>query len=544
VNRSRWAALLGLIAMVALLVLGTASPASAHATLIGTDPPEGAVLEEAPDEIGFTFSESVLAVPDSVQVFDAQGDPVEASASVSGRELDVALTEEVGDGTLVVVWRVVSEDGHPVTGSLSFSIGAPSTTVEPPPSGSADPTDAPLVLSLARAVGYVGMFLAAGLVAFAVLFVPAGALSDRAGRRMMTIARAGAGAAAVAWLVGLPITAVYQLGGGADSLTKGSTWSSLPLTEYAVAVAVVAGLAVAVGLPRGRMALAAAAVAVCAPALTGHSRAETPEWLVVGADMLHLLAGTVWLGGLVALVIVLPELVGRGTMAGDVLARFSGVAAGILLTLAATGVLMGWRILGAWGPLFDTTYGLLLLLKVGIAVAVVLVAAWNRWRLLPRLRQAVKARQQRVGARLVVRATAAEACLLLAVLLVTGLLVDKSPEPDAPASAPGTAQSGPQEAMLGDVKVVATLSPLTIGPNTVTIQLFDSAGAPTEFFEPPRARLSSDEVDLGNVAVTSDVAGTYTAEVVLPAPGTWRLQVSLRTSRFENPVAILEFRAD
>lgn len=527
-----------------MLVLGTAGPASGHASLVGTDPPEGAVLEAAPDRIGFTFSESVLAVPDTVQVFDAQGDPVEASASVSGRELEVSLADEVGDGTLVVVWRVISEDGHPITGSLSFSIGAPSATVKPPPSGSADPTDAPLVLSLARAVGYVGTFLAAGLVAFAVLFVPAGSLTDRSRRRLVTTARAGAGVAAVAWVSGLPLTAVYQLGGGADALTVGSTWSSLPVTEYAVAGAVVAGLAVAVGLPRGRMALAAAVVAVSAPALTGHSRAETPEWLVVAADMLHLLAGAVWLGGLVGLVIVLPELVGRGTLAGDVLARFSGVAAGIVLTLAATGVLMGWRILGAWGPLFDTTYGLLLLLKVAIAIVVVLVAAWNRWRLLPGLQQAVKARQQRVGTRLVVRATAAEACLLLVVLLVTGVLVDKSPEPEAPASAPGTARSGPQEAMLGDVTVAATVSPLTIGPNTVTIQLFDSAGAPTEFFEQPQARLSSDDVDLGNVPVTSEVAGTYTAQVVLPSPGTWRLQVSLRTSKFENPVAILEFRAD
>ena len=395
------------------------------------------------------------------------------------------------------------------------------------------------------------MFLAAGLVAFAVLFVPAGSLTDRSRRRLVTAARAGAVTTVVAWLAELPLTAAYQLGGGAGALTKGSTWSSLPFTEYAVAGAVVVGVTVAVGLlgrgsparPLGLAAVAAAAVGVCAPALTGHTRAETPEALLVAADMLHLLAGSIWLGGLVGLVLVLRELVGRGSLAGEVLARFSGVAGGILLALAATGVLMGWRILGAWSPLFHTAYGVLLLVKVGIAMVVVLIAAWNRYRLLPRLQDATKARQQRVGARLVVRAITAEAALLLGVLLVTGVLVDKSPEPDVTAAV-GTARSGPQEAMLGDVKVEATVSPLTIGPNTVTIRLFDSAGAPTEFFEPPAARFSTDEVDLGTVPVTSEVAGTYTAQVVVPSPGTWRLQVSLRTSKFDNPVAILEFQVD
>ena len=117
---------------MAVLALGTAAPASAHATLISTDPAQGAVLDAAPERIVFTFDESVVGVPDGVQVFDAQGAPVTSSAAVSGPELSVRLTEPVGDGTLVVAWRVVSEDGHPISGSLSFAIGAPSATVTSP----------------------------------------------------------------------------------------------------------------------------------------------------------------------------------------------------------------------------------------------------------------------------------------------------------------------------------------------------------------------------------------------------------------------------
>ena len=62
-----------LLVGVAVLVLGTAGPASAHATLISTDPVEGAVLEAAPEQVRFTFDEAVVGVPDGVQVFDAEG---------------------------------------------------------------------------------------------------------------------------------------------------------------------------------------------------------------------------------------------------------------------------------------------------------------------------------------------------------------------------------------------------------------------------------------------------------------------------------------
>ena len=78
------ARLLLLLVGVAVLLLGPAAPASAHATLIGSDPVEGAVLEAAPEQVRLTFDEAVAAVPDGVQVFDAEGGPVASSAAVTG----------------------------------------------------------------------------------------------------------------------------------------------------------------------------------------------------------------------------------------------------------------------------------------------------------------------------------------------------------------------------------------------------------------------------------------------------------------------------
>ncbi|WP_091935267.1 CopD family protein [Blastococcus sp. DSM 46786] len=541
-------AVLAVLVAVPVLLLGSAGPARAHATLIGTAPAQGAVLAAAPDRAVFTFDGPVVDVPGGVQVFDARGREIESSAAVSGEELVVALPGSVGERTLVVVWRVVSEDGHPINGSLSFSVGAASTDVASPPAAAASPEQAPPALSLVRWVGYAGLFLATGLVGFAVLFLPAS--SDRARHRVAALARAGAVATALAWLAVLPLTASYRLGAGASLFPGSAAWSSLSAAEYGVTGAVVGGVVAAVALlgrgrpgrRRGWLALAAAVVATGAPAWTGHTRAASPEVLAVGVDVLHLLAGSVWFGGLVGLALSVPELAGRGSAAAEVLARFSGFAAAVLAVLVVSGSLLAWRIVGSWDGLTGTGYGLLLLVKIGVAVIAVVIAAWNRFRLLPRVHRAAREPDRRSGARLVARSAAAEAAVLVAVVLVTGFLVDRSPEGSvALAASAGTGGSGVETVRLDDVVVRAALSPQAVGANTLTIEVQDPSGGPAGTVQSLSVRVSSDALDLGAVPLTFAAAGRYTASVVLPAAGTWRMQVSLRFGEFESSVATAEF---
>lgn len=534
------------ISFVAALVLGAAAPASAHATLLSTDPTEGAVLATAPESVRFTFGESVTAVPDGVEVYDAEGEPIDSSASVDGAELAVTIDEELGDGTVVVVWRVVSRDGHPVSGSLSFSVGAPSAEVFRPAASAAEAVGTPWWLSSLRVVEYVALLLAVGLLGFVLLLLPGGPHTDRARRVLVATARWAAGVAALAWLVAVPLVATYQVGGSLGVLTDGATWAALPTAEYAVAGTVAGGVLLTAGLAgdgrpgrrRTTGAVVAGLVAVAAPALTGHSRAATPELLAVAAQALHLLAGCVWLGGVVALAIALPRLAERGDLAAEALRRFSTVAAGVLVALVVTGGLLTWRVVGSWGALVETGYGRLLLLKVLTALVAVGVAAWNRYRLLPLVEDAHRRKQRRAGARLLVRTTAVESALLVGVLGLTGLLVDRSPDLEAAAA---SARSDVATGMLGPYEVSATLTPLATGPATLTVSTTDFAGVPFEGMESPRARLSSPDVDLGSLPLESLAPGVYAADVVLPSPGTWELQLSLRTTEFDNPVTTLRF---
>ncbi|BEL06382.1 copper resistance protein CopC [Actinoplanes sichuanensis] len=544
--------------LFAAVLLGTAQPAEAHADLVRTDPAQGTVVATAPTRILLTFDEAVRGVPDGVQIFDARGELVEARTTVTGTELAVTPTGPLGTGTTVLTWRVVSDDGHPISGALTFAIGAPTTPAVTMPAGEPSTVpNAPRQLTLARWLGYAGLLLAAGLVVFIAVLLPA---DQRPGSGRLSLAlRTTAAVAAGAWIIAVPITAIYLLGGGPGLLTRADTWSSLPPAEWVVAATVAGGLAAAVALlrrrrpaptaeadrpvtvtapgPRRRIAaVVAATIAATAPALTGHTRAANPQSLVIAADVLHLLAGSIWLGGLLGLALTLPGLAGRAA-AAETLARFSTAAAIVLAALVATGTLLGWRILGSWSALVTTDYGRLLLTKIAIAVAVVVVAAWNRWSLLPRLRQASR-RPERT--RPIVRAVTIEGTLLLAALLVTGFLVDTSPDSTAtPASA--VADPGPRTTTLGDIQVQADLAPLTRGTNTITLRMTSATGEPAEGVAPPVVRLNTDRASLGAIPLTQVSPGFYTAQVVIPAPGTWRLQVSLRVTEFTNPVAELDF---
>jgi copper transport protein len=540
-----------LLALVCLILLVLApAPAAAHATLISTDPAEGAVLETAPERVTFTFDESVIGVPAGVRVFDATGDEVASTAKVRDAQLLVDLDEDPGDGTLVVVWRLVSADGHPIGGSLSFSVGTPSDVVDVPTSTADADTEAPLLLSVVRWLGYLGLLVAVGVAVFAVLLLPRDQAADASRTRLRATVRVASVVAALGWWGAVPPVALYQLGLPASALGDGSTWTSLAAVEYAVPAAVTLGVVLAAAtLPasapdrnRTALVLAGCALAIAAPAFTGHTRAASPEALVVAVDVLHLVAGAVWLGGLIAIGLVLGDLAARDDSGAVVVSRFSTWAAGILAVLLVTGSIQAWRIAGSWGALVDTGYGSLLLIKVLIALVAIAIAAWNRFSLLPRLRAATRRKERRASAATLVRTTLAEAGVLVAVLMVTGFLVDRSPEVDAAVTSPATAGAPSSESVqLGDISAEVTLDPLRVGPATLTIEMTDEAGQPTEGYEAPRLILSTTGVDLGLVEMRSLGPGIYAGDVVLPTSGEWEVQVSLRTTEFDNPVRTVRF---
>ena len=536
-------------ALLAGLLVGSAgAPASAHASLVASDPAEGELLAEAPDEVTLTFDEPVSVVDDGIGAYDATGEPLDVEAAARDEVVTAELPADLADGTYVVTWRVVSTDGHPIAGSLTFHVGAPSEHVAPPRDAPAtDDTAMRDVASIVQAVSYVALLLAGGLTIFLSWTARGIRLHDAVRRRLLRLQRAAALVAVAVAAIGVAVSGAYQRGAGTGGLLEPASLDpSLVGDDLTVLVLQAIGLGTAVVLAgRSTPSLAGdigAGLAVWSPALVGHTRAYEPVSLLVLTDALHLSAGAVWLGGLVGLALVLPSLAGRERDGALLLSRFSTVAAALLAVLAGAGVLLGWRILGSWSGLVDTTYGRLLLVKVGIALGVAGVAAWNRYRLLPRVSDGPHEARRRAtyGVR---RVVLLEAALLVGLLGVTGFLVEQPPREESAAAAPVPA-TDVGRAIAGDLQVLAVLDGTTGRQRQLVVQVQDLGGEPVDVHDRPEVSLHSDEVDLGSVPVRPTGAGTFVADVTFPTAGEWEVQVSLRVDEFENPVTTLTVRVD
>jgi methionine-rich copper-binding protein CopC len=123
---------------------GLVAPAAAHTALVGMTPADGSTVTTAPTQVVLTFDEAVEQVGDAVVVTAPSGARVGSGAPVVDGSLVtqqlVALTEP---GRYTVAYRVVSDDGHPVTGSLGFTLAATSVSPTPATSSSAASSAAP-----------------------------------------------------------------------------------------------------------------------------------------------------------------------------------------------------------------------------------------------------------------------------------------------------------------------------------------------------------------------------------------------------------------
>jgi copper transport protein len=165
------AAVLLLLATSVAVLLATAAPAAAHASLLGTSPGSDEVLAEAPAEVVLTFSEDVATSGDAIRVLDPAGKrsddgEIGRRSADTGTAYGVGLADGLADGTYTVAWHVVSTDGHPISGAFVFSIGAPSQTTVELPGEAVGGGLTGLLYNIARYAAYTGFLVLAGSVVF------------------------------------------------------------------------------------------------------------------------------------------------------------------------------------------------------------------------------------------------------------------------------------------------------------------------------------------------------------------------------------------
>ncbi|MGV9449712.1 copper resistance CopC/CopD family protein [Streptomyces sp. NPDC003635] len=407
-----------LLAAAGLLLTG-AGPVSAHAALTGSDPRQGAVVEQAPDRVSLTFSEEVALSDDSVRVLAPDGKRVDTAkpTNVSGTTYAVGLNSGLADGTYTVSYQVVSADSHPVAGAYTFSVGAPSATSVSVSDQSAGGGVVGALYGFGRYVSYAGFVVLAGGAAFVLACWQRGS-GVRAVQRLVVSGWLALTAATLALLLmrgsytgSGKVADIFDLNLLGDVLqTKtGAALVSrlLLLAAAALFIAVLFGAwdkreegqekrDLTFGLAIGGIVVAAGLAASWA--MSEHASTGLQPGIAMPVDVLHLLAVAAWLGGLTALLVALyrsPEI----PLDGPAVRRFSALAFGSVVTLVGTGIYQSWRQLGSWSAFTETRYGQLLLVKIGL-VALLVGVAWISRRWTARLAETVSAapREQKIAA--------------------------------------------------------------------------------------------------------------------------------------------------
>lgn len=390
--------LLLVVAVFLGALLATAAPASAHAALTGSDPKQGAVVDQAPTSVSLTFSEKVAMSDGSVRVLDPAGKRVDTgkTSDLGSNTYGVKLHKGLPDGTFTVAYQVVSADSHPISGAYTFSVGAPSDTKVALPDQEVGGGFVGGLYGFARYLSYAGFILVVGGAAFVLGCWPRGAGVRPVQRLVVSGWVTLTASTLVMLLLRAPYTGTGKIADAFDMAKLGDVLQTktgaalvsrlLLLAAAALFIAVLFGAYEKRTDPKERkdltfgLAVGGGVVAVglgATWAMAEHASTGIQAGIAMPVDVVHLLAVAAWLGGLAALVVAL--YFAPSVEAGAV-RRFSRVAFCSVVALAATGLYQSWRQVGSWSALTGTWYGQLLLIKIGLVVVLVGIA-WisRRW---------------------------------------------------------------------------------------------------------------------------------------------------------------------
>jgi copper transport protein len=507
-----------------LLTFCVVGQALAHAALVASDPADGAVLAKAPAELSLTFDEPVS--PLILKLVEPGGSEAAlGKPRFDGNRLVLAAPHDLGQGSYVLSWRVISEDGHPVGGAVVFSIGMPSGSGVVAP----EAIDWPLRAAIwfCRVLVYGGLFVGAG-GAFFLVWLAGGA--PRA--RSFVAGACVAGLIAAGLSVGL--LGVDALDLRLLSLAEPQVWATALSTSYAL-TAFFAALSMLAALwalyPRGpREARAASALAMAAAGLalasSGHAATADPQWLTRPAVFIHATAIAFWVGALVPLAALFAR---RDPAASLALRRFSAAIPYVLAALLAAGIVLAVVQIGHFEALVSTAYGRVLLVKLALVALLLILAAFNRWRLTkPVLAADIRAEKR------FVRSVAGEIVLVTAILCTVALW-RFTPPPRALADA------APVPPVSVHIHAERAMASVTVSPGragSVSVSAF-VVGGDLEPLDAKSVTLSFSMPSAGIEPIRREAhkldQGQWRVDGLrLPVAGRWDVSVDILISDFES----------
>ncbi|GLV57370.1 copper transport protein YcnJ [Dictyobacter sp. S3.2.2.5] len=609
--------------LVMLLLFFSVLPAEAHAILLRSDPGKDAVLTTPPTQFKAWFSEDLNPTSSTMEVVNASNTPVDSKdahvTSGDPREMIVSLPDNLPPGVYVVVWRTQSaDDGHILRGSVRFSVAAADGTV-PQSTSKVTPGTGVLGGTSSAASGQLDTtsffsFLMITLVDLCVVFwvgaqlwhsfvlqlndtedAELRAADQRAADRFERVF-------ALPTLLLLLLANIGVLIGQGLDLSNGNLGQALSPTTFqellfhsrfgsflilrlgVVVIALVLAIFTTVVRERPRamdsilswLNLLLGLALLTAVTLSGHAAAVTGnvQTLAILSDWLHLLAASLWVGGMIYLSLVYLPGLRRGSLSDRVhvllstLGRFSPLALAGVVIMAVSGPFNAVVHMDSFAQLITTAYGRSLSVKTLLVVALLVTSAIHVLIYRPRLKKVaaqydsavtqpeaseedgeqpplasapeVKQLETTVGrqSRRLTTVLRWEPVLGVAVLVCTGLMnVFAGSLTPAIPNQPAAQQVGVVKPYHGtfptkdhQYTIDLTVSPNRFGTNVFTVSARDSKGKPVTNIG-VSVYIAMLDMDMGtdSVNLQPDGKGHFTAQGDLNMGGHWQLRVEIRT---------------
>lgn len=509
-------------AVLALLCwLALATGAFAHASLTASAPADGELLDARPATFDLSFTEPVSPLVLRLIAPDGAARDL-TDYDLRDQTLRIAAPENLARGTHVLSWRVISADGHPVGGSVVFSVGEAS--VAPP---AVEEASYPRVRMLgwgAKVALYCGLAFGVG-GAFALAFVTGGGQ----GRRNLILTAIALGVAGT--ILSLAFQGLDALGVALLRITDPLVWRTAWSTSFGWTVAgALAGFALssaslfAPRLAAGLLSAAALTAAGLALAASGHAAAAEPQWLTRPMVFLHAVAIAFWIGALAPLAAALRR---GGPEAGAALMRFSRSIPWAVGALVVAGVVLALIQVQKPSALIDTAYGRTLLTKLALLSALFALALYNRTRL-----TAPAAAGEPAARRRLARVISVETVLALAIF-VTAAGWRFTPPPRALAIAaaqPATEYIHTDKALAFVQVMPGRAGPVDVAVNVLTgeFQVLNAKEVTLVL-----ANQAAGIEPIRRKGVRRGEANWRVNGLVMPVPGRWSIRVDVLITDFD-----------
>ena len=523
--------------LAGILALLLAPGAWGHAVLLESDPAARAELDASPQEIRLGFNENVG--PIFVKVLDQAGNEVGEPGEfrVAGNDVFLPLNAELGDGTYVAVYRVISADTHPVGGSVMFAVGEPLADVGDIGDAASTTSGWQLPVAVNRLAIYAGGTLAAGSALLLLLLAWPDGVRDIVRRQGFVSALV----TGVALLLGIGLGGAEMLAGGPGAVFSASAWATgLGSTLGPSALIGVPGAILLALQFRGTAAatpalLAGAALVIGSFLVTGHAATAPPAWLMALVVGIHLVAVATWFGALLPLRVAVTRE--APAEAVRVLRDFSARGVWAVAALAVTGIAITWVQVRTPAAMTDSDYGIRLLIKIAVVAVIVALALYNKQRLTDRLAQANDRGQAALR-----RTIGAEFWLMMIVMALAVSLTLPSP-PRAMVAANAMAGGGSGDGVIvnaadGPVNARLEITPARTGENMLMLSVTDPNGEPLElqrlrvFLSLPAASLEGVEQEAEAMA-----PGSYHLMVSdMIIPGDWEVRIDAYVDDFDKRI--------